>query len=65
MSIYQKKKIVKERLGNWSAIALEYNGKRLEIINLYRIPSSSSYGESCSYTQYVLVDKRIKTIADY
>ena len=63
--IYQKKKTVKGRLGNWSAIALEYNRKQLEVINLYRIPSSSSNGESCSYTQYVLVDKRVKTITDY
>ena len=65
VSMYQKKKVVKGRLGNWSAIALEHNGKRLEIINLYRIPSSSPNGECCSYTQYVLVDKRIKTIAEY
>ena len=56
---------MKGRLGNWSAIVLEYNGKRLEVINLYRIPSSSLNRESCSYTQYILVDKRVKTIADY
>ena len=63
--IIQHKKITKERLGNWSAIALEYNGKCLELINLYQIPSSSSKGESCSYTQYILVDKSIKTVEDY
>ena len=30
----QKKKIVKGRLGNWCAMPLEYDRKRLEIINL-------------------------------
>ena len=46
VSVHQRKKIVKGRLGNWSAIALEHNSKRLEIINLCRIPSSSTNGES-------------------
>ena len=31
---HQKKKIVKGHLGNWCAMPLEHNEKRLEIINL-------------------------------
>ena len=43
----QMKKTTKGRLGDWSAMAFEHNEKRLEVINLCRIPSSSSNGESC------------------
>ena len=63
-AMHQKKKIVKGRLGNWCATLLEYNGKQLEIINLHRIPSSSSNGECCSHTQHVIVEKKVKTIAE-
>ena len=63
--IIQQQKITKGRLGNWSAIALEYNGKRVELINLYRILLSSSNGVSCLYTQYILVDKCSKTVSQY
>ena len=62
---HQKKKIVKGHLGNWCAMPLEHNEKRLEIINLCWIPSSSSTGECCSCTQHVIVDKKVKTIAEH
>ena len=44
---------------------LKHNGKRLEIINLHQIPSSLSNGECCSCTQHVIVEKKVKTIAEH
>ena len=46
----QKKNIKIGKLGNWSVISLKYKGKRLEVINLYQIPASSSHGPCCSLT---------------
>ena len=48
--LIESKKVVKGRLGNWMAVSLVSKEKRLEIINIYRIPSSSSYGVKCSLT---------------
>jgi len=63
---YIEKKTIKiGKLGNWSAISLKYKGKHLELINLYRIPASSSYGPYCSATQYAKADRKIKSIATY
>ena len=45
-----KKTIKLGKLGNWSAISLQYKGKRLELINLYHIPATSSYGPYCLVT---------------
>jgi hypothetical protein len=44
---------------------LNYKGKRLEIINIYRIPATSSYGPCCSVTQYVRAEGKIKSPAMY
>ena len=57
--------MVKGRLGNWIAIKLQYKGKRLEIINLYRIPRISSHGVRCSLTQYNRIDGKMNTALVY
>ena len=61
----EKKKMKIEKLGNQSALSLNYKGKRLEIINIYRIPATSSYGPCCSVTQYVRAEGKIKSPAMY
>ena len=63
--ILKQKKVKKSWLGNWSAIALEHKGKHLELINMYRLPRSSSNGVYCSLTQYNLEDGKIKSITEY
>ena len=54
--LVDRKKVVKGRLGNWIAVSLEHEGKRLEIINMCRIPRTSSHGVCCSLTQYNRID---------
>ena len=65
-SIIDEKKVEKGRLGNWIAIPIMCNGKRLELINLYRIPmKSDSDGIYSSLAQYQLKDAKAKTAKDY
>jgi len=59
------KRVVKGRLGNWMAVSLVNNEKRLEIINIYRIPSTSSNGVKCSLTQYIRIDGNVQTTTEY
>ena len=61
--LIQKKTVKKRKLGNWSAILLEYKGKWLEIINFYRITISLSNRVYCSLTQYNLANRKIKPIS--
>ena len=63
--LIDSKRVVKGRLGNWMAISLVNKGKRLEIINIYRLPSSSSYGVKCSLTQYNRIDGNISSPTVY
>ena len=58
--ILKQKKVKKGRLGNWSAIALEYEGKQLELINVCRLLRSSSNRVCYSLAQYNLADGKIK-----
>jgi len=51
----QEDKTFINELGNWMATMFTHNGKTLAIINLYRIPSTSSNGPRCCVTQYNLV----------
>ena len=46
--LINKKKITKGQLGNWLAVSLEHKGKRIEIINVYRLLRTSSNGVYCS-----------------
>ena len=57
--------ITKGRLGNWIAIPIQHKGKRVELISIYRIPSSSNYGICCSLTQYNLIDGKMNTPTTY
>ena len=63
--LINKKEIKKGRLGNWIAIPLQHKGKRVEIICIYRIPSSSSNGVKCSLTQYNRIDGEMSTSTVY
>ena len=44
---------------------MEYKGKRLEIINIYRLLSTSSNGVCCSLTQYNRIDGKINPTSIY
>ena len=63
--ILNKSKITKGRLGNWTAFSFQNEQKRLEIITLYRIPSTSSNGVCCSLTQYNRIDGKMNTTTTY
>ena len=63
--IMQQKKIKVGRLGNWIAVLIEYKGKRIEIINMYRIPKTSSNGVYYSLTQLNLVDRKVRSTGEY
>jgi hypothetical protein len=63
--LIDRKKVKIGRLGNWMAVPLQYKNKRIEIINLYRIPSSSAHGIYCSLTQYNRIDGAMNTSTKY
>ena len=63
--LINKKEITKGRLGNWIAIPLHHRDKRVEVICIYRIPSSSSNGVCCSLTQYGRIDGKMNTPTVY
>ena len=63
--LIQQKNIKIGRLGNWMGIRLEFKEKRLDNINIYRIPRTSSNRVYYSLNQYNLIDKKIKSISDY
>ena len=47
------------------AVKLNHKRKTIALINIYRIPSSSSNGNVCSLTQYNLLDGEAKSTSDY
>jgi len=65
--IINQKKVTVGRLGNWMAVEMKHNAKRLEIIHLYRIPiANGKAGGICSsLTQYHLSDGKVKSSNDY
>ena len=66
-SVINAKKITIGRMGNWIAFSMEHVGKRLEIINLCRMPvsSSSSNGVHSSLVQHNLIDGEGKSANDH
>jgi len=61
-----EEKVIKGRLGNWISIPMICNGKRIEIISIYRIPiTSESEGVFSSLAQYHMKDAKIKKAKDY
>ena len=65
--IINEKKVTVGRLGNWMAFEMRHNSKRLDIINLYQIPTANGKAsEICSsLTQYHLSDRKVKTSNEY
>ena len=65
--IINEKKVTVGRLGNWMAFEMSHNSKRIEIINLYRIPyaNGKASGICSSLMQYHLSDGSAKTSNDY
>ena len=61
----EHERVVKGRLGNWMAVSMKSKGKRLKVITIYRIPSTSSNGVKCSLTQCHRVDGNIRTTNDH
>ena len=47
------------------AFSLVYKSKRLEIINIYRIPTSLSNMVYCSLSQYQLKDGKVRSTGEY
>ena len=57
--------IEKSKLGNWISVPMQHNGKKILIINVYRIPASSAQGPRCSLTQYNVVEGKVKSATEY
>jgi len=64
-SLLDEEKTQKSKLGNWMAIQLSHNNKTIAIINIYRIPISTSKGPRCCFTQYTLTEGKIKSTTQY
>jgi len=65
--IIDETKVTVGRLGNWMAFDMSHNSKRLEIIQLYRIPitNNKASGICNSLTQYHLSDGKAKSSNEY
>ena len=63
--ILNGKKITKGRLGNWIAFPLQNEKKRVEVITIYRIPSTSSNETCCSLTQYNQSERTMSMASKY
>ena len=64
-ALIKEQEIYKSKRGNWMAVKLNHKRKTIALINIYRIPSSSSNGNVCSLTQYNLLDGEAKSTSDY
>ena len=64
-ALVKEQEIFKSKLGNWISVKLNHNKKTIAIINIYRIPSSSSNGNICSLTQYNLLNGEAKSTTSY
>ena len=64
-ALVQEDRVEYSPLGNWIVTHLEYNNKKLALINIYQIPASSQIGPYYSLTQYNLTDKKVKSLSEY
>ena len=64
-SLINEKEIHKGELGNWMAIKMKHNSKMVVMINLYRIPSTSSNSPTFSLTQYNLLEGQTRSTGYY
>ena len=53
------------KYGNWMATTFSHNNKAVVVINLYRIPTSSSKGPRCCQTQYNIINGNMKSSTQY
>jgi len=53
------------KLGNWMATTFQHNNKTIAMINIYRLPTTSSQGPRCCLTQCNLKDGEIKSNNTY
>ena len=59
-SVMEDESVHKGKLGNWIAIKLSDQKKKISILNIYRIPVSTSNGNKFSLTQCNLVEGNAK-----
>ena len=64
-SLTQDKKTKIGKLGNWMAITLECNDKKLVMIGMHGMPRTSSNGDCCSLVQCNEADGKVKTTNEY
>ena len=62
-SIMIEESVYRGAVGNWIAVKFTFKTKTIAIINIYRIPSSSSGENKCSLTLYNLVEGKVKTLS--
>ena len=60
-----KKSIRNDERGGWSSFILEGENEKIQVINLYRNPDSTSKGLMTSWVQYNRVCKTIKAAKQY
>ena len=64
-AVRKEEKVVKEKVGNWIAMQLQYQDKTIVIINVYRLPSSLPNRSSYCLTQYNILEGKVKGINEY
>ena len=60
-SLVNENEIFKGDLGNWMAIKMHHKGKTIALVSLYRMPLTSSNGETCSLTQCNLLEGQTRS----
>ena len=64
-SLINEEEVEQSKVGNWIAIPIQHNGKKVLFINIYRIPVKSTQGPWCSLTQYNVVEGNAKSSGEY
>lgn len=64
-SLINEEEVEQSKVGNWIAIPIQHNGKKVLFINIYRIPVKSTQGSWCSLTQYNVVEGNAKSSGEY
>jgi len=65
VGMIDKNNITKEKKGTWCAFTLEENGRKIRIVNLYRIPDNTNKGMMTSKAQYDRAGKQTKSAKFY
>ena len=65
-SLIENERTYRGKYGNWIALKLTGKGKTITLINIYRIPATTSKeGVYSSLVQYNLIDGKVKTVTQY